>query len=316
MINTLVTVSSAEAAAFIKQGRLVAFPTETVYGLGADVFNAEAIAGIFEAKMRPEDNPLIAHIAAISDVERLASHVTVAAMSFIDAFFPGPLTIVLPKKDDVPRIATAGLGTIGIRMPAAKLAREFLFQCETPVVAPSANLSGRPSPTTWEAVFEDLNGRIDCILRGDATEIGLESTVVDCTGDVPLLLREGGISLDELRSVVAETERYALRVGEAVRSPGLKHRHYSPRARVVLISRDEILNSAEARTDAAFIGMTKPYSSFARTVVCATVNDYAHEVFAFFRECDRAGIEKIFCEIVNESGIGAALMDRLRRAAE
>lgn len=316
MINTLVTDSPERAAEFIRQGKLVAFPTETVYGLGANVFDASAITRIFEAKQRPGDNPLIAHVAAKSQIDILASRVNEAATSFIDAFFPGPLTVVLPKRDDVPLIATAGLATIGVRMPVAKLAHEFLILCGTPVVAPSANLSGRPSPTTWQAVFEDLNGRIDCILRGEATEIGLESTVVDCTGDFPLLLREGAISLADLKNVVPETSRYEIAAGAPIRSPGLRHRHYSPRARVVLVSSDELSKFDAEAENSAFIGTKEPNVKFALTIICPTVNAYAHELFAFFRECDRAGIRTIFCETTDESGIGAALMDRLRRAAE
>lgn len=316
LINTLITASASEAAKLIRCGKLVAFPTETVYGLGADIFDANAVGRIFEAKMRPADNPLIAHIAEKSQIECLAARVNDAAEAFIDAFFPGPLTIVLPKRPEVPMIATAGLDTVGIRMPAGPIAREFLDLCRTPVVAPSANLSGRPSPTTWQAVYEDLNGRIDCILQGPPTEIGLESTVVDCSGDIPLLLREGGISFKELIAVVPETRRYEVISGEPVRSPGLKHRHYSPRARVVLVKSDELMTLAPVAPRSGFIGVSECDLPFLRARSCSNAKEYAREIFAFFRECDNAGVEAIYCETVDESGIGAALMDRLRRAAE
>jgi L-threonylcarbamoyladenylate synthase len=311
-MQTVLTKSPIEAAAFIRRGGVVAFPTETVYGLGANVFDEKAVAKIFEAKMRPADNPLIAHVGSLEQIELLAKEITPPAQKFIEAFFPAPLTLVLPKAENVPLIATAGLDTIGVRMPQSDLAREFLRHCETPVVAPSANLSGKPSPTEWRAVFEDLNGRIDCILQGEATEIGLESTVVDCTSRVPLVLRAGAVSLEELRRIVPETEIYHVKTGEAVKSPGLKHRHYSPRARVVLTqnSKFKIQNSS------AFIGLNKPKENFDLMKICASVEEYAHEVFAFFRRCDHAGIETIYCEIVDEKGIGAALMDRLRRASE
>src|SRR5205085_2464416 len=161
----------------IKRSGVVAFPTETVYGLGANVFDETAITKIFEAKRRPADNPLIAHVSSIEQIGLLAAEITPKARQLISAFFPGPLTIVLKKTDAVPTIATAGLDTIGVRMPLNDLARRFIEACGMPLVAPSANLSGRPSPTTWQAVLEDLDGRIDCILQGDATEIGLESTV-------------------------------------------------------------------------------------------------------------------------------------------
>jgi L-threonylcarbamoyladenylate synthase len=235
------------------------------------------------------------------------------ARKLIDAFFPGPLTLVLEKTDGVPTIATAGLETIGIRMPANQLANRFIAACGVPVVAPSANLSGRPSPTTWQAVLEDLDGRIDCILQGPETDIGLESTVVDCTGETPVLLRLGAVSLAQLQRVVAETRRADPDSTSLERSPGLRHQHYAPRADVRLVDpRSEILDLRSA----AYIGLTPPGQSFAVERVCESVQDYAHSLFEFFRECDRRRIETIYCEAVDENvGLGAALMDRVRRAA-
>ncbi len=163
---TVLTTNPETAAEFIRKGGIVAFPTETVYGLGANVFDAPSVARIFEAKMRPPDNPLIAHVGNFEQIKLLVKEITPSAQKFIDAFFPAPLTLVLPKADAVPPTATAGLDTIGVRMPKNELAREFLRACGVPVVAPSANLSGKPSPTGWPAVFEDLDGRIDCILQG------------------------------------------------------------------------------------------------------------------------------------------------------
>lgn len=308
-MKTVLTTSPAEAAAYIKNGGLAAFPTETVYGLGANVFDETAVAQIFEAKRRPADNPLIAHISSLDQVEKLASSVNEYARKFIDHFFPGPLTVVLPKADDVPLIATAGLDTIGVRMPKSTLAVEFLKACNTPVVAPSANLSGKPSPTTWQAVYEDLDGRIDCILQGEITEIGLESTVVDCSGYMPVLLRTGAISLEQLRAVVPETVLYVIN-SDAARSPGMKHKHYTPIARVVFYD-DELISE-----NAAFIGLAEPPKAFTFVKVCDSIDEYARSLFEFFRECDRRGIGTIYCQPVPETGIGAALMDRLRRAAE
>lgn len=312
-VKTHLTSSPEQAAEFVRKGGVVAFPTETVYGLGADVFDENAVKKIFEAKMRPADNPLIAHISEHSQLRQLALEVTGPAQKLIDAFFPGPLTVVLKKTGAVPTIATAGLETIGVRMPKSATAHEFLQACSTPVVAPSANLSGRPSPTTWEAVFEDLDGRIDCILQDDQTVIGLESTVVDCTSDVPLVLRLGAISLEEIRSILPDAELYQDTGSDAVRSPGLRHSHYSPRARVYLT---DSLSLKQAPHDSAFIGINAPEGEFRLKRICESVAWYAHDVFEFFRECDRAGIANIYCEIIPESGIGAALMDRLRRAAE
>lgn len=312
-MRTLLTRSTAEAAELIKNGGIVAFPTETVYGLGANVFDESAIAKIFMAKMRPVDNPLIAHVAEIDQIGRLTGEINDNARRFIDAFFPGPLTLVLPKSAGVSLIATAGLDTIGVRMPRFELAQMFLKACGVPVVAPSANLSGRPSPTTWEAVYEDLDGRIDCILQGEATYIGLESTVVDCTSDVPLLLRTGAVSLEELQWAVPETRLYQMSDDEKARSPGVRHKHYSPQAKVVLIdSKFPISNQRSG----AFIGLNQPSAHFDSLRICDSTEEYAHSLFEFFRECDRRAIETIYCETVPEKGIGSALMDRLRRSAQ
>ncbi|MGI8787323.1 MAG: L-threonylcarbamoyladenylate synthase [Pyrinomonadaceae bacterium] len=312
-MKTILTTSPAEAAKFIERGGTVAFPTETVYGLGANVFDEKAIEKIFAAKRRPIDNPLIAHVGNLAQIKFLALEINETAEKFIAAFFPAPLTLVLPKAKRVPFIATANLETIGVRMPKNKLALEFLRVCETPVVAPSANLSGRPSPTTWQAVYEDLNNRIDCILQGAATKIGLESTVVDCTASVPLVLRAGAITLENLQAVVPETRLYRIQKNEAAKSPGLKHKHYAPQARVILINpKSEIRNP---KFD-AFIGLNEPNFDFEKIKICASVEEYAHEIFNFFRECDRENIETIYCETITEKGIGLALMDRLKRASE
>lgn len=313
-MKTVLTNDPLEAAEFIKRCGIVAFPTETVYGLGANVFDENAIAKIFEAKRRPADNPLIAHISEIEQIRELATKVTENAEKFIRRFFPGPLTLVLPKTDAVPYIATAGLETVGVRMPRFELAHRFIAACGLPVVAPSANLSGRPSPTTWQAVAEDLDGRIDCILQGDPTEIGLESTVVDCTGEVPLLLRQGAVSLEQLKAIVPETRRYEATANEQPKSPGLKHRHYSPTAKVLIL--DHKFEISNFESGAAYIGVNERGDRFQIARICDSVEEYAHSIFEFFRECDRQGVAAIYCETVDETGIGAALMDRLRRAAE
>lgn len=317
-MKTILTNSANNAAEFIKNGGVVAFPTETVYGLGGNVFNANAVGKIFAAKKRPADNPLIAHVANLEQIEELTSEIGENARRLIEAFFPGPLTLVLKRSAKVPLIATASLDTIGVRMPRHELAREFIAACGAPVVAPSANLSGRPSPTTWHAVVEDLDGRIDCILQGEETEIGLESTVVDCSAEIPVLLRQGAVSLDELRSVVPEAVELVGDDREAVaKSPGLRHRHYSPRARVVLVGAgpSEPPPALTLSGRFAYIGITERAAEFEVLMVCGSVEEYAHALFEFFRKCDRAAIETIYCEAVSETGIGAALMDRLRRAA-
>lgn len=311
-MQTVLTTSPTEAAEFIKKGGVVAFPTETVYGLGADVFNEKAVKKIYAAKRRPGDNPLIAHIGNLDQIKLLVSEINEPAQKFIKAFFPAPLTLVLPKSGRVPLIATANLETIGVRMPKNELARKFLTACKSPVAAPSANLSGKPSPTAWQAVFEDLNGRIDCILQGEMTEIGLESTVVDCTSAAPLVLRSGAVTLEDLQKIVPETRLYKLKKTERPRSPGLKHKHYSPKAGVILINRKSEIGNQKTK---AFIGLNKPGQEFDLIKICRSVEEYAHEIFAFFRTCDARGIETIYCETVEEKGIGLAIMDRLKRAA-
>ncbi len=313
-METLLTASPIEAAEIIKRGGIVAFPTETVYGLGANVFDEKAIGKIFIAKNRPNDNPLIAHIGNLDQINLLAAEINQTAQKFVDAFFPSALTLVLKKRDEVPMIATANLETIGVRMPNHKLAQEFLKACETPIVAPSANISGKPSPTTWEAVFEDLNGRIDCILQGEQTIVGLESTVVDCTSEIPQVLRAGAITLEQLQKIVPQTQIYRAKNDEIAKSPGLKHRHYSPKAKVVLITNYELPIANDEKS--AFIGLRKQNVDFELVEICSSVEEYAHEVFAFFRECDRQNIEIIYCEKVAEKGIGLALMDRLFRASQ
>jgi L-threonylcarbamoyladenylate synthase len=309
-VQTQVISSPENAAAIIKRGGLVAFPTETVYGLGADIFNQAAVAKIFESKGRPADNPLIAHIADHGQVQLLSGNLTESARLLLGAFAPGPLTVVVPRSAAVPLIATAGLETIGIRMPRLQIAREFLRACENPIVAPSANISGRPSSTSYEAVFEDLGGIIDCILQGSDSEIGLESTVVDCTGEWPVVLRAGSISIEQLREVIPDTQLSSGSDFASPRSPGLQHRHYSPRAKVVVGSGDV------SDGDTAFIGLNRPTGAFDHLRICTDLDEYARSLYEFFRECDRMGIKTIYCQPVAEKGIGMALMDRIKRAAE
>lgn len=313
-MNTKLTQSPTIAARYIAHGDIVAFPTETVYGLGAHIFNEDAIRKIFEAKGRPTDNPLIAHIASLTQLPTITRNVPPIAHKLIEAFFPGPLTLVLPKHPMVPLLATAGLQTIGVRMPQHPIAAQFLRACGVPVVAPSANLSGRPSPTTWQAVREDLNGRIACILKSDQAKVGLESTVVDCTGAHPVILRAGGVTLEQLREVIPETELANAKDAAAPKSPGMKYRHYSPNARVS-ISRFPQLTAPVG--ESAYIGLDAPMraDAFKKVQLCKNVEEYAHSIFHFFRECDEEGLETIFCQAVTEEGLGLALMDRLRRAA-
>ncbi|MEM1095919.1 MAG: L-threonylcarbamoyladenylate synthase [Bacteroidota bacterium] len=313
-MSTRLTTDPAEAAALLRDGGVVAFPTETVYGLGADALNAGAVARIFTAKGRPIDNPLIVHVAEIDAIEAVASALPPVAEALVEAFFPGPLTLILPKAASVPSTVTAGLNTVGVRMPDHALALDFLHACATPVAAPSANRSGRPSPTTWQAVQHDLDSRIDAILQGELARVGLESTVLDCTGAVPVILRAGAITLELLRRV-APTTRHAHAAADALqRSPGTRYRHYAPDATVCLI---DAPHHAEAAMTHGYIGLTAPAApeAWGLCCVCADLTDYAHRLYATLRDADQRGLKTVFCERVPNHDLGRALMDRLRRAA-
>jgi L-threonylcarbamoyladenylate synthase len=309
------TTSPEEAARHVREGHLVAFPTETVYGLGADAFQPAAVEAVFEAKGRPPDNPLIVHLVERAQLRRVAAAVPPVAETLLDRFAPGPLTLILPKAEDLPEAVTAGLDTVGVRFPGHDRARAFLRACDTPVAAPSANRSGRPSPTDWTAVQEDLGGRIACILKGGRTEAGVESTVLDCTGPRPTVLRPGAISVERLRAAIGEVALPDDASGpQAPRSPGTTHRHYAPAATVQLVRGPA---GAEPGPAAAYIGLEAPArpDAFRRCHVAADVAAYARELFHFFRACDRADCTVIYAQAVEPGGLGRALNDRLERAA-
>ena len=311
MPDTLFTTSVSRAAAVLRRGGTVAFPTETVYGLGASALDGAAVAAVFRAKGRPADNPLIVHVADAADADALAD-VTDAAARLWAAFAPGPLSLVLRQRGGLPAAVTAGLGTVALRVPGHETARALIAEAGVPLVAPSANRSGRPSPTAWEAVRDDLGGRIDAVLQGPPSAVGLESTVVDATGPVPVVLRPGAVSLEALRSVVPATVALAALAGDApARSPGLRHRHYAPTARVRLVER-----GSQPGPDAAYIGLAPPAPGYAAEAVCPDVEAYARRLFSFFRAADAAGLAWIDAQAVPDVGLGRALMDRLRRAAE
>lgn len=313
-MNTIVTQDVDLAAETLRQGGLVAFPTETVFGLGAAAFEEEAVSAIFRAKNRPPDNPLIVHVADKHQIAEVSREIPDAARALMNAFFPGPLTLVVPASESLPSVVTASLGTVGIRMPDHGVAHAFLRACGVPVAAPSANRSGRPSPTTWEAVLEDLDGRVDVILKGDASRVGLESTVVDCTGDNPIILRPGSISLEDLRLVHPGARMSEAADNLSHRSPGTRHRHYRPECDVLLVPSP---SKTDGRSGFAYIGLDRPgrgwYDGPVR--VPGDVESYARDLFHFFRTCEKAGVSRIECQQVDAEGMGLALMDRLHKAA-
>ncbi len=326
-----------EAASVLASGGLVAFPTETVYGLGADALDAGAVGRIFKAKGRPADNPIIVHIADARDVGLLAAEVPSQALPLIDRWWPGPLTLVLPALDSVPAVTRGGLRTVAVRMPAHKVALALIRASGCPVAAPSANRSGRPSPTTARHVIEDLGASVDLVLDGGPTPVGVESTVLDVTGPVPVLLRPGGVGLEALeaavgRVIVAGAGPGPADTGEMLaRSPGTRYRHYAPRARVVLV--DAPADESPARVAEAVRGLWEQglrvgvmvTSESAPAVPAGAVvrvmgrradpAGIASNLFAQMRELDEAGLGAIVAEGIGEEGVGRAVMDRLRRAA-
>ena len=313
-MQTTLTDSVEEAASILNSGGIVAFPTETVYGLGAGICHPEALKQLFRAKGRPADNPLIVHISTVDQLAEVAAAINPQAQRLIERFFPGPLTLVLKKNPDVPYTVTAGLETVGVRCPANPVAREFLRLVCCPVAAPSANRSGLPSATSWEAVMEDLDGKIDCLLRGRPSTIGLESTIVDCSGVNPVLLRAGAVTLEQLQAVVPEITAYAATSKqEPPKSPGLKYPHYAPKASIILCHKDEEITIGNSSS--AYIGMSEPPQGVSLFRVYRSLEEYGQELFGFFRLCDARGISIIYCELPSNEGLGRAISDRLMRAA-
>ena len=324
MNTTYLTAEQLDRAGqMLAIGQLVAFPTETVYGLGANALDERAVARIFEAKGRPSDNPLIVHIGHLDQLHELVSHIPESAQPLMDRFWPGPLTLVFPKSSRVPDLVTAGMDTVAVRMPAHEWTKQILLHADKPIAAPSANRSGSPSSTTWQAVQQDLNGRIEGIVCGPPCSVGLESTVLDLTGSQPRILRPGSISHEQICTIHPQTLPYSNEpnpsAAELQNSPGLRHQHYKPRARVALVSLDQpwLPNSSEERCRAWYIGISSPGKRelFEQTLVCKSVEQYAYELFHYFRKADANEVSLVCCETVEQSGLGTALMDRIRRAA-
>lgn len=324
-----------QAAQIIKNGGLVAFPTETVYGLGGDAFDADAARKIYAAKGRPSDNPLIVHIAHVEDMRDLSDRIPDIAYRIADKFWPGPLTMIVPKNDRVPSTVTGGLDTVAIRLPSDETARKFIELSGTYIAAPSANLSGRPSPTRASHVIEDLSGRIDMIIDGGDIEIGLESTIVDLTGDVPVILRPGYITQEMLEETIGEVELDpALMTGVAAdvkpKAPGMKYRHYAPKAEMTVIEGergavDRKLHelARQAADDGRKVGIMVSDEQahdfdYAYVVRLGRHDDeeaIARHLFDALRRFDEAQVDIIFAEAFSQEGLGRAVMNRLLKAA-
>ena len=320
-----------QAAEIIKEGGLVAFPTETVYGLGADALNAEAVGKVYAAKGRPSDNPMIVHISSKDDVLKLTPEITEDMQELMDEFWPGPLTMVVPALGIIPKVTTGGLDTVGIRMPSEPAAAELISAAETPIAAPSANLSGKPSPTTYQHVVDDLDGRIDGIIAGGECKAGIESTVVDMTEETPVILRPGVITAEQLSQPLGNTvgidpallekpdifNNGGLLQTDASfkpKAPGMKYKHYAPKAEMIIFQGEPEnikLAMAEEKIKRNFFGQ--------RVEIIVFDNEHpetaAHEFFARLRECDKKNVDVILAAALREDGIGFAVMNRMFKSA-
>ena len=319
------------AAEVLRKGGLVAFPTETVYGLGADALNAAAVRKIFEVKGRPFDNPLIVHIADRKEVCRLAKEIPDNARELMNEFWPGPLTLVLKKSEVVPDVTTGGLDTVAVRMPDNKIALAMIKEAGVAVAAPSANIFSKPSPTSAAHVAHDLYGKVDVIIDGGVARIGVESTVVDLTTTPPTLLRPGGISLEDLKKVLGRVVLHPVvrveKTGITAKSPGMKYRHYAPDASVIVVEgrrrkvgrkMRQLVEEYKRKGKIVGVMATNRRCGYTADVVKFAGNDpaaVAKNLFKVFRKFDEEGVDVILAEGVGEKGLGLAIMNRLKKAA-
>lgn len=323
-----------EAGEIIRAGGLSAFPTETVYGLGGDALNPQSSRKIYAAKGRPSDNPLIVHIADMGALPLIVKEIPESAQKLAERFWPGPLTMILYKSDEVPYETTGGLNTVAVRMPGNRIARELIRAAGGYVAAPSANLSGRPSPTSAKHVAEDLEGRVEMIIDGGDVEIGLESTIIDLTADKPMILRPGFITGQDLRQVLAAVEEDSTLMredsGQAPKAPGMKYRHYAPRGDLTIIGgaeedvvayinahcrerQDENKKTGVIATDATAL---RYCADVCKSVGCREDEEaIAKELYRILREFDDEAVEVIYAEAFDAQGIGRAVMNRLLKAA-
>lgn len=318
----------------IQSGELIAFPTETVYGLGADGLNEEAVKKIFQVKGRPQDNPLILHIGNMEMLKELVEGDLSKAKDLIDKFWPGPLTLVLKKSKIVPEIITAGLDTVAIRMPNNEIALEIIKISNRPIAAPSANISGRPSPTDAKTCMEDLEGKIPLIIDGGNTLVGLESTVLDITEEVPTILRPGAITLEDIQEILPNVvvDKGILKSGEKPKSPGQKYKHYAPKAEAYLISG----SSDEEKESKIYEFLKKNKEKKVSLMVTSelytkidnlnleiidlgsrdNLEKIASEIFRSLRTLDKNCVDVILCEEITKEGIGLAIMNRLEKSTQ
>ncbi len=324
----------AQAGKLIRDGGLVAFPTETVYGLGGDALNPESSRKIYAAKGRPSDNPLIVHIADMEHLEHIVQEIPDGVKRLAEEFWPGPLTMIMKKSSVVPLQTTGGLDTVAVRMPSHPVAQKFIRAAGGYVAAPSANISGKPSPTTAKYVIQDMDGRIDMIIDADGVEIGLESTIVDMTGEIPIILRPGFITLEMLSKVIGPVEMDValLEVDGAARpkAPGMKYRHYAPKGELVIVEGEPqqvitYINQmcrehSQQGHRTGIIGTKEEVMQYkADSVKCAGSREdadaIARQLYTFLREFDDEGVEYMYSEAFDLGEKGQAIMNRLLKAA-
>lgn len=322
------------AGKIIREGGLVAFPTETVYGLGADALNPAASRKIYEAKGRPSDNPLIIHIAEMDDLDKIVSEFPEQARNMAEYFWPGPLTMILKKSEAVPRETTGGLDTVAVRMPNHPVALALIRAGGGYIAAPSANTSGKPSPTTAEHVAQDMDGRISMILDGGAVGIGIESTIVDFTGKTPMVLRPGYLTPDKIRAVIGEIQidpgLEAESSGVRPKAPGMKYKHYAPKAELILVRgaqepvqkkiNDLTKEAIETGKTAGVIATDESFSGYLYGIVksIGTRSDedtIARHLYGILREFDQQDVDVIYSESFSATGLGQAVMNRMLKAA-
>ena len=332
--NNIEKEAVQEAGCIIKNGGLVAFPTETVYGLGGDALNKESAKKIYAAKGRPSDNPLIVHICKWDDLKKIVKKIPDSAKALADAFWPGPLTMIFEKNDLVPDETTGGLSSVAVRYPNHKTALAFIEAAGGYVAAPSANVSGRPSPTEGKYVYEDMNGRIEMILDGGLVGIGLESTIVDLTEEIPVILRPGYITEEMLLKVLGEvkTDPTILNVAAdmAPKAPGMKYRHYAPKGELTIVSgemdkvvetiNDQVKQAMDKGLKTGVIGTDETigqYHAHSRKSVGKRLDEasIARRLYQILREFDDEEVEVLYSEAFDETGVGQAIMNRLLKAA-
>lgn len=318
-------------AQLLREGKTVIFPTETVYGLGANALDEQAVKKIYEAKGRPSDNPLIVHIYKKEEVYELAKDISKKAEDVMQKFWPGPITLILNKKNIVPYKTSGGLDTVAIRMPSHKIAREIIRMAGIPIAAPSANISGRPSPTKAEHVYEEMNERVDGIVLGGDCDFGLESTVVDFTSEIPMILRPGSITKEDLEKVIGnvilDPSLEKKEDNKKAKSPGMKYTHYSPNADVYIVSGKKedvfqkinnlVVENQEKGLKVGVMCLSQNKKMYSGEVIGLgnTLEEIARNLFDVLREMDKIGVDRVYSEAFTTEGLGQAIMNRLVKSA-